>query len=214
MSEQNGMSNAQINFQDGFRKFLQHLNPKQSRAWNCYETLMQKLTRFFRYHNFLDPEELADMVIDRIVSKPDIHKIVSVEAFAFAIARNVGREMKRRLRKKTVADDLTDHTDSRKGFDAEDFLIEKIHQERKKKALMACMQRLKVADRQLLVSYYRDVGNRLHRGNDIAQQLAIGRGAVRCRVSRLLARIRQFPELLLFQETELRQIGKNQKHQR
>lgn len=205
MSEQNGMSNAQINFQDGFRKFLQHLNPKQGRAWKCYETLRQKLTRFFRSHNFMDPEELTDIVIDRIVSKPDIHKIVSVEAFAFGIARNVGREMKRTLRKKTMTEDFTDRTDLRRGLNTEDFLIEKIHQERKKKALMACMQRLKVADRQLLVDYYCDIGNRLHRSKNIAQQLAISRSTVRCRVSRLLTRIRQFPEFLLFREIEHRQ---------
>ena len=214
MSEQNGMSNAQISVHDGFRRFLQHLNPKQSRAWKCYETLRQKLTRFFRSHNFMDPEELADMVIDRIVSRPDIHKIVSVEAFAFGIARNVGKEMNRRLGKKAMADDVTDLVDSRQSFNTEDLLIERIHQERKKKALMACMQRLNTEDRQLLLSYYCDIRSRLHRGNDIAQQLAITRGSVRCRVSRLLARIRQFPELLLFREIEPRQTCKSPKYQR
>lgn len=214
MSEQNAVSNTHVEFHEDFRKFLEYLDAKQSCAWRHYEVLMEKLVRFFRSHRFIDPEELADKVVDRIVRRPDIHKIVSIEAFAFAIARNVGREMRRTLRKKTTVDDFTDRADSRKGFNTEDFLIEKIHLERKKKALMACMQRLKTEDRQLLVSYYGDIGSRLHRGNDIAQQLAISRGSVRCKVSRLLARIRQFPELLLFREIELRQICKNPKHQR
>ena len=204
MSEQNEIPKAQICFQESFKKFLQHLDDKQSCAWKNYETLRQKLVRFFRTRRFIDPEEMADTVMDRIADRPDIQDIVNIEAFAFAIARNVGRETKRRIERRGIANDLIYFSSQREILNIEDLLIEKIDQERKKRTLRACIQRLRDEERQLLVSYYFDTGNRSHRSKNIAQQLAISRGAVRCKISRLLARIRQFPELLLFREAECR----------
>lgn len=175
-----------------FEALLGRLAPDREAAGTRYEQLRRRLVSVFEYRHCSHPEELADETLDRAARKlSELGEGFSGSdpaRYVFGIAWNVARESFRR----PTPVPLPEGWDSRAsalgpGPDRRDELAAD--------CLEACLQRLDAADRDLVLGYHQDEhGARIERRAGLARELGLTPNALRLRIHRLTARLRECVE--------------------
>lgn len=79
--------------QTGFDKLLATLDADRERAGAKYESLRERLIKFFEWRNCESAEELTDVVFDRIIKKiAEGEEIQNINAYSATIAQFVFKE--------------------------------------------------------------------------------------------------------------------------
>lgn len=180
-----GRSVEHRNSQD-LEKLLLRFDSDLTLAGEKYEATRRRLIKFFEWNHCSRPEDLADIVFDRVEAKLDSQLIREVEKFCFAVARLVRLEAYRNMRHESAIEDLPGGGDALPDFRAEsEGIIEKVDQQKRIICLKRCLDRLAIDDRRLIIRYYSVQG----KGKTMRQKLAEGAGfklsTLRVRISRL-----------------------------
>lgn len=160
---------------DQFEALLDWLDPDRERAGQKHNVIHSGLIRIFVSKGFSDAEDLADVVVSRVVDRlPDIREEYEGDParYFYGVARNVIREAYRR---RELAVEVTAVTE---------FADPIISTERE--CLNSCLQILTAERRDLILDYY------LYDGHDkvkhhklMARNLGITEGALRGRTHQI-----------------------------
>ena len=168
---------------EAFDVLLATLDPVRERAGERYEAIRARLLRFLRSRGAPRPEDLADEAIDRVCRKlAEGGTIrVSLERYILGVARRVSLEAwrgERRRREKAAALSAALQAQRAHGAADDDALC----------GLERCLDALAPQSRRLLLRYYGDDG--IERRAAIARELGLTSNALRVRLHRLRARLR------------------------
>jgi DNA-directed RNA polymerase specialized sigma24 family protein len=151
----------------------------------AYEALRARLIRYFRVHDPVEAEELADASIDRLARRVDEGvEIVSVPMYALGIARLVLLEARARHARRQLAEaDPTAWPDADDAEAAES----RAGEEHAIAALGACLDEAGATARTLILGYYAadGGGERIRLRQRLAAELGIKLNALRNRAQRL-----------------------------
>lgn len=162
---------------ESFDRLLSWLAPCHEAAGQKYETIRGGLIKLFVSRGFHDAEDLADVVINRVISRlPDIWNVYDGDPanYFYGVARKVLLEAGRR---KEIAAGVPPAVTA-----AEEKAIPGVEYE----CLVTCLQRLPADQRELVLDYYLDekqlkISNRRH----LAQKLNLTAAALRVRAHRI-----------------------------
>jgi DNA-directed RNA polymerase specialized sigma24 family protein len=178
---------------EDLKRLLSRLDPDSLRAWEKYEELRRRLVKFFAWNRCLDPEDLADEVLDRVAAKPDSEEIREVEKYALGVARFVHLEARRESKRLICSDDLPGGEDAfADGHDPAEEMVDMIFQEIRLDCLRQCLARLMPHDRELVILYYsaEQEKQKIVR-RSLAEKSGLTLGALRVRTSRLREQLEQ-----------------------
>jgi DNA-directed RNA polymerase specialized sigma24 family protein len=172
-----------------FEALLVRLGPDRESAGQRYEQLRRRLVSIFEYRRCPHPEELADETLDRAARR--LLEIGSEFAgsdparYVFGVAWNVARESFRRPATVPLPEGWERRTR------ASDAAVDE-HDELGAGCLEDCLQRLPAPERNLILSYHQDERSaRIRRRSDIARDLSVSPNALRLKIHRLTARLRE-----------------------
>jgi len=162
-----------------FTKLLNWLGPDPDQGAARYEDIRRKLIRFFVCRGCAEPEDLADITIDRVnraLDQPSFQYVGDPTLYFYGVAKKVRLEYIRRVARIPRSIPPADQS-------SPDWRLAE--------ALERCLGSLPPSDRQLLLNYYDyKTGEKgLHRQR-IAEQLDIPMNALRIRLHRLRNRLR------------------------
>ena len=172
-----------------FESFLRRLASDREQAGQRYEYLRRRLISLFVYRGCVNPEELADETLDRVVEKLETGSTVPDEsdpaAFVFGIAWNVARESFHDVR-------TTGLPDGCDPVDPSPLVGEGLADARQEQCLDDCLGRLPVRDRSLVLTYFeKEKRAKIEQRALLADQLRITTNALRLRVHRILDSLRR-----------------------
>jgi len=162
---------------DALGALLQLLGDGPESSGRAYRALHERLIRFFHLNGRMDPEALADEVMDRLArtAADGSNQIKSAEAFAVGIARHVVQE---NIRSQQRDAETARYWESRRNL--ADGTNESIFL-----ALDLCMSALSAQKRDLLRSYYEWTGRRkIAHHLKLASELGLTVNALRNRLMR------------------------------
>jgi DNA-directed RNA polymerase specialized sigma24 family protein len=171
-----------------FEGLLLRLAPDRESAGLRYEELRRRLVAVFEYRRCPHPEELADETLDRAARRlaqlGDDFVGSDPARFVFGVAWNVARESYRRPVAVALPEGWDDRVASTTPSDEAADLDEA--------CLEACLGRLSAADRDLVLGYHTgERSDRIRGRSDIARDLGLSPNALRLKVHRLTARLRE-----------------------
>jgi len=174
------MSDAGVAADGAFAALLARLAADGGDA-GAYESLRRRLIQFFRLHVPADPDDLADVVLDRLARR--IHEgtdVASVPSYALGIARMVLHEARAKSARRHLAEtDPTLVPDDEAADDASDL-------EPVLAALRACLDAAGTSARELILTYYGGDGSaRIATRKRLADACGISLNALRNRALRL-----------------------------
>ncbi|HYJ87330.1 MAG TPA: hypothetical protein VEW46_14810 [Pyrinomonadaceae bacterium] len=176
--------------EEAFNKLLAWLDSDREKAAERYEKIRLRLIRIFACHGCVEPEELADQTIDRVMLKIGwlLENYVGEPTLFFCgVARNVIKEDLRRRLSQTVP--------SPKEEPVEDDADQKEYD-----CLDQCMQKLPENNRHLVLTYYEEEGHaKIVRRGKLAQELGITLRALRLRTYHIRLQLRACMESCLRQ---------------
>lgn len=126
---------------EGFDRLLAWLHPDRNLAGEKYEVIRRGLTQFFERRGCLEPADLADKTIDRVIKKlPEIADQYTGEQakYFYGVAHRIYQEY---FRRPQIIPSATEPDDS-------------IILERKDQCRQQCLAKLSVEDRLLITQYY------------------------------------------------------------
>lgn len=163
-----------------FDSLLSWLDPDRDSAAEKYEQIRRRLIKLFTCRGRHDAEDLADETIDRVTFKaPEIaHEYVGDPCLYFyGVARNILRESLRQRPPVMPAPAPPDPAEVEQA-------------EREGKCLDRCMGELPVANRELLIEYFREDGRaKIDHRRELAARLGVAQNALRIRVYRIKATV-------------------------
>lgn len=171
----------------GFDRLLTQLDPDRERAGERYEALRLKLTRLFQWRGGRDPEELADVVFDRVARRLEEGTELHGDPYLFfhGVALLVLREHWRDPATSGQAIDPVLRTRAA----ASEGAIEPDDQ-RRHECLDQCLEGLPPESRSLLERYHRgEKGVRIRARGELAAAVGISMGALRIRAYRIRAQL-------------------------
>jgi DNA-directed RNA polymerase specialized sigma24 family protein len=127
--------------QEAFDRLLAWLHPDRNLAGEKYEIIRGGLTQFFERRGCLEPADLADKTIDRVIKKlPEIYDQYTGEQakYFYGVAHHIYQEY---LRRPQIVPSATEPADS-------------IILERKDECRQQCLAKLSDEDRLLITQYY------------------------------------------------------------
>jgi len=161
--------------QENFDRFLFWLDPNRDEAARKYEAIRRKLMKYFTVRNCADVEELADIIIERVIRKvPEIVESYVGEPalYFYGVARNVYME---RCRPKPPPVVLP--------VPPKDSPEEK---EQRHECLEKCLNQLTLEKRKLILDYYKgEKIEKIRRRKEMAERLGINTNALRIRMHRV-----------------------------
>lgn len=155
-----------------------------------FKSLRERLIIFFEVRHCVDPEELADATLERVMEKLcNGTKVEDLGRYSFGVAKNVLFEYLRGRKKMlTFIDEQRYKPEPAASSAAEDQDM----QERSLTCLEECMAHLKEQDRLMLLDYYRFKGRaKLDQRRQIAEQLSISRETLALRVFHLKQKLKK-----------------------
>ncbi|HET6975095.1 MAG TPA: sigma-70 family RNA polymerase sigma factor [Pyrinomonadaceae bacterium] len=168
--------------QEAFDALLDWLDSDREQAGIKYEQIRSRLIKIFAGRGCVDPEELADETINRVTSKlPEIQNEFTGDRarYFFGVANKVYLEY---LRRKTPQPPPLSPDDSRQA-------------ELEYRCLEHCVDRLSEEDRALLLKEYGAKGRtQAERRKALAEELGISLNALRIRVYRIRASLKECVE--------------------
>jgi RNA polymerase sigma factor (sigma-70 family) len=161
--------------QESFEALLAWLDPNREIAGEKYETIRTGLVRIFRSKGFGDAEDLADLVINRVIERlPDIRENYVGEPVKYfrGVARNVMHEAWRR---KEIATDKFPEELGQLRSTSDEY-----------DCLLTCLDLLPREHRELVLDFYvYDKRDRIISHKRISEELGITAGNLRVRVHRI-----------------------------
>lgn len=162
---------------EAFDKLLARLSADLDEATAKYEAMRRRLQRFFAWNGFSNSEDLVDKAIARVAGKlVEGVEISNVNAYFAAVARNIEREENRERKRSVNLDDIPEPVAPEPEPDP--------GKERRLQCLEECLDKLSVANRTLILSYY-DAENKIDVRKKLANSLGIPMNALRIRAYRL-----------------------------
>src|SRR5712692_5673287 len=154
---------------DAFERLLAILDTDREHAAEAYETLRQKLVRFFEWRGADGPEDLADRVVDRVSRKIAEGKVIrerNPSGFFYGVARNILREHWDERKKEHRALRALSPADTP---DLPDALLE-----RRLRCLERCLETLSDGNRELIIRYYEgERRSKIENRKDLAGSLGL-----------------------------------------
>lgn len=153
-----------------------------------FESLRGRLIIYFEVRHAVDPEELADETLKRVLEKLcGGAKVADLGPYCFGVARNVFHEYLRD--KKKLVSFIDEHRYQGEPIDDED---EAVLREQRLACLEDCMRRLKERDRTMLLDYYRYKGRlKLDQRKRMADEMKITREVLALRVFHLKQKLKK-----------------------
>ena len=154
-----------------------------------FESLRGKLILFFEVRHCIDPEELAEATLERVIQRLcEGTRIADLVCYSFGVAKNIYREYIR-------ATKARDSFIAQQKYRSKEFLSDENEADAHEKQLTClegCMMRLKEQDRVMLVEYYKFKGQlKLEHRRQMAEQLGITREALTLRIFHLKLRLKK-----------------------
>ncbi len=169
--------------QRAFEHLLTRLDSNRDRAGRSYEELRRKMIDFFSWHGLVDAETLADECLNRLADKLlEGEEIRRLEAYLFGVARLVMLEAFRReeRRRQMLSQMPTPETVQPEPEDDEPV----------RRCLGACLGKLPIETRRLIMEYYRGgARERIDRRHSLARELGVSANALRNRALRLRTKL-------------------------
>lgn len=172
-----------------FQILLVTLSGDASEAGILYESLRQRLIRYFGWERSLHPEELADEVLDRLARKlHDGESIRDLPSYAIGVARLVaGEERTRNARRNAILADAARLLPGRDLPQPDDTFADDADP-----CFPRCLAELPPESRLLLLRYYSgDGAQRIRARKELAAELSLELNALRNRALRLRERLEQ-----------------------
>jgi len=175
------------------KRLLLRLDLDPTRAWEEYEDVRRRLTKFFEWNHCTGPEDLADEVLDRVAAKPESEEIREVANYVFGVARFVCLEAHKKMQRETHVEDLRGGQDAL--LDTHDRSIEivdRLYQEKRLSCLRQCLAGLLPGDRELVIQYY-SAGEEKQKTfrRKLAERAGLKLGTLRVRTNRLRDQLEQ-----------------------
>ena len=177
--------------QDYFDNLLTWLDPNRDLAAKKYREIYDALVRLFSWRGYHDAEELADEVVDRVMVKAKgfVETYVGDPALYFyGVAKNVSRERDRRLPSEPLSPNLPIAEAPVEDEEPSEATL-------LRECMRKCLRALDRGERELVSSYYEaSRRSKITYRKTLAEQLRIETNALRVRVFRIRASIKQCVE--------------------
>jgi DNA-directed RNA polymerase specialized sigma24 family protein len=174
---------------EAFDRLLAWLDPDREKAAEKYQKIRSQLVKIFSCHGCVDPDALADEIMDRVTSKIDWleeNYVGEPTPYFCGVARNVLREYWR-----TKVPPPIPPREEKEDNEEED---------RKYHCLDKCMTELPEPGQSLVLAYYEEEGHsKIVRRKELADELGITLQALRLRVFHLRVRLSKCIESCLSQ---------------
>jgi DNA-directed RNA polymerase specialized sigma24 family protein len=159
--------------QEAFDRLLAWFHPDRNLAGEKYEVIRRGLTQFFERRGCLEPADLADETIDRVIKKlPEIYDQYTGEQakYFYGVAHHIHQEY---LRRPQIIPSATEPEDS-------------IIQERKDRCRQQCLDKLSAEDRLLVTGYYlKEKREKIEHRRQLAIQYGLTSNALTVRAFRI-----------------------------
>ena len=138
--------------QSSFDKLLNLLDPDRDQAGLKYESLRQRLIKFFEWRNCEMSEELADEVFDRVLRKiTEGEEIQNVTAYSATIAQFVFKEY---LRTNQRQNQLIEDAPEIQNIKAKEADVEDENSSRRFSCFDKCLKEFSDENRKFIIAYY------------------------------------------------------------
>jgi DNA-directed RNA polymerase specialized sigma24 family protein len=175
--------------QTSFDQLLAALDADREQAGAKYESLRVRLLKFFEWRNCETPEELTDVVFDRIVKKiAEGEKIQNINAYSATVAQFVFKEDCRR--RERLFQSIEDNP-AIENLIASDDLSEAIESDDARlNCLEKCLAKFSDENRRLVIAYYdTDERTMIATRKRLADAAGVSLNTLRIRVCRLKAKL-------------------------
>jgi DNA-directed RNA polymerase specialized sigma24 family protein len=171
-----------------FDKFLNLLDADREQAGVKYESLRQRLLKFFEWRNCEMPEELADIVFDRIVKKiAEGEEIQNVTAFASTIAQFVFKEY---LRRNERQNQLIEDAPEVQNLKAKEIEEEDEFTTKRRSCFEKCLAEFDAENRKFIIAYYTtDEKTMIAARKKLAEEMNSNLNTIRIKACRLKAKL-------------------------
>jgi DNA-directed RNA polymerase specialized sigma24 family protein len=166
---------------EAFAELLRHLDPDQVQAGALYNRHRQRLIQYFAWAQCVDPEALADEVIDRVARRLSEGEVVpKLGGYFLGVARLVALEQRHRAEQRRRA--VVEYDRQREAKRADD-----THDQRLALAcLERCLDQVSPGRRAVILDYYTgSPAERIAKRQELATRLGLQPGALRNRALRL-----------------------------
>jgi len=155
-----------------------------------FESLRGRLIIFFEKRNCIDPEELADATLERVVKKLcEGAKVSDLGRYSFGVAKKIFLEY---LRKKNATVTFFDEQKYRSHSTSGAVEDDAVMRERQLTCLEECLGHLKEHDRTMLLEYYQFNGRaKLDQRRKMAKQMNISRETLALRIFHLKQKLKK-----------------------
>lgn len=175
--------------QTGFEKLLATLDAEREQAGAKYESLRARLIKFFEWRGCETPEELTDVVFDRIIKKiSEGEQIQNINAYSATVAQFVFKEDCRR--RERLFQSIEDNP-ATENLIATNGLVETNETDDTRfDCLEKCLAEFSGENRRLVVAYYdTDERTMIATRKRLADSLEVSLNTLRIRVCRLKAKL-------------------------
>jgi DNA-directed RNA polymerase specialized sigma24 family protein len=172
-----------------FGQFLKTLHVDREQAAEKYVALHERLERFFEWRDCEKPEELTDIVFDRVSRKITAgEKIENAEAFCVSVAKFVLLEHRREVLQNVELDENSGKIVSPNAPD--DSNSDDEIKEKRFECLDKCLAEFPADKRELLINYFdTDEATMIRTRRNLAEKLEMNLNTLRIRVSRLKTKL-------------------------
>jgi DNA-directed RNA polymerase specialized sigma24 family protein len=176
--------------QAAFDELLDWLAPDPEAAGRQYELIRRKLITLFTYKGCVFPEDLADETFNRVARKlPAIksHYNGNPVSYFYGVAKKICLEYVRTTTARRVPPPPDAKQDLEESLQHLDYALGKLTQ----------------ADRELILSYYREDGrSKVDHRKALAKQMGLHLNALRLRVYRIRTQLRNYFETKRLEEAK------------
>jgi RNA polymerase sigma factor (sigma-70 family) len=178
---------------EDLKRLLLRLDSDVTRAWDKYEDIRRRLTKYFEWNQCTGPEDLADEVLDRVAAKSDNQEIREVDTYSFGVARFICLEAHKKMHRETHSDALSGGENALPdAHDQSAKIVDRLYQERRLACLRQCLAKLTPADRELVIQYYSaEEEKQVTFRRKLADRVGLKMGTLRVRTNRLREQLEQ-----------------------
>ena len=173
--------------QNSFDKLLALLDADREQAGVKYENLRQRLIKFFEWRNCEMPEELTDIVFDRILKKLDEgEQIQQLTAYASTIAQFVFKEY---LRSNERQNQLIEESPEVQNIKQEIY-VEDEENSLRQNCFEQCLAEFDAENRKFIIAYYTtDEKTLIEARKRLAEELNSNLNTIRIKACRLKSKL-------------------------
>jgi DNA-directed RNA polymerase specialized sigma24 family protein len=178
----------QTTLQTSFDKLLGLFDADREQAGVKYELLRQRLLKFFEWRNCEMPEELTDIVFDRVLKKiGEGEQIQQITAFASTVAQFVFKEY---LRSNERQNQLIEDAPEVQNIKAKESEIVDEFVELRQNCFEKCLAEFDAENRKFIIAYYTtDEKTMIAARKKLAEELNLNLNTIRIKACRLKSKL-------------------------